>query len=254
MTPAALVGILGKWSKGEGPVYRRLSRAVAAAIERGEIEPGTRLPAERVLAEALARLPDDGRLGLRGAARAGARREPPGQRHARARIALARTGAAPARGSVGVLPAPPRLPQPRRRPGRHDRVSRRAPAGAGPARARDRPRRREGGSASSRAGPGYLPMGLPALRAAIARHLTGLGRRHDGRPGDGDARRAAGDRPGGRALPRARRHGRRRGSDLPRVDRHLHRPRARGSSAVPVGGDAAWLDRLRELVARSRRG
>ena len=28
---------------------------------------------------------------------------------------------------------------------------------------------------SSRAGPGYLPMGLPALRQAIARHLTGRG-------------------------------------------------------------------------------
>ncbi len=54
MNPAALVGILGKWSDGDGPVYRRLARALEAAIDRGELEPGSRLPAERVLAAALA--------------------------------------------------------------------------------------------------------------------------------------------------------------------------------------------------------
>ena len=54
MTPSALVGALGKWTTGEGPMYRRLARALEAAMDRGELEPGARLPAERVLARALA--------------------------------------------------------------------------------------------------------------------------------------------------------------------------------------------------------
>ena len=38
---------------GRGPLYRRLARSVAAAVERGALPRGTRLPAERQLAEAL---------------------------------------------------------------------------------------------------------------------------------------------------------------------------------------------------------
>ena len=69
MTPSALVGALGKWSDGDGPVYRRLARTLEALIDRGEIEPGSRLPAERVLAAALAVSRTTVVVGLRRAAR-----------------------------------------------------------------------------------------------------------------------------------------------------------------------------------------
>lgn len=44
---------LGAWSIGGGPLYVRLAAAVAAAIERGDIAPGSRLPAERPLGRSL---------------------------------------------------------------------------------------------------------------------------------------------------------------------------------------------------------
>ena len=51
---ARLVAALGDWSAGRGPLYRQLSRAVAALVERGELAGGARLPAERALAGAVA--------------------------------------------------------------------------------------------------------------------------------------------------------------------------------------------------------
>ena len=48
-----LVGELGDWSTGGGPLFRQLARAIAAGIERGAVASGTRLPAERALAAAL---------------------------------------------------------------------------------------------------------------------------------------------------------------------------------------------------------
>jgi DNA-binding transcriptional MocR family regulator len=44
---------LAGWTVGDGALNVRLSAAIAAAIERGDILPGTRLPAERSLAKAL---------------------------------------------------------------------------------------------------------------------------------------------------------------------------------------------------------
>jgi DNA-binding transcriptional MocR family regulator len=44
---------LGQWSSRTGPLYRRLADALRAGIERGEIEPGVRLPPERTLARQL---------------------------------------------------------------------------------------------------------------------------------------------------------------------------------------------------------
>src|SRR5687768_8723034 len=41
---------LAGWAGGPGPLHRQLARAIAGAVERGELERGTRLPAERTLA------------------------------------------------------------------------------------------------------------------------------------------------------------------------------------------------------------
>ncbi len=54
MAPSDLAAVLGDWSVGAGPRFRRLARAVAAAVERGALPPGSRLPAERPLATGLA--------------------------------------------------------------------------------------------------------------------------------------------------------------------------------------------------------
>ena len=50
----ALVGLLGDWTSGDRPLFVGLADAVAAAVARGDIAPGGRLPAERVLAARLA--------------------------------------------------------------------------------------------------------------------------------------------------------------------------------------------------------
>lgn len=42
--------MLDGWEVGGGPLFRRLARAVAAAVERGDLAPGDRLPSERTLA------------------------------------------------------------------------------------------------------------------------------------------------------------------------------------------------------------
>jgi DNA-binding transcriptional MocR family regulator len=44
---------LGDWSRGRGPLYTGLADALRAATARGDVPPGTRLPAERALAVAL---------------------------------------------------------------------------------------------------------------------------------------------------------------------------------------------------------
>jgi DNA-binding transcriptional MocR family regulator len=49
-----LVHQLGNWSEGSGRLYVRLARALEKIIQHGILLPGTRLPAERTLAEALA--------------------------------------------------------------------------------------------------------------------------------------------------------------------------------------------------------
>ncbi|MDI2124831.1 PLP-dependent aminotransferase family protein [Yinghuangia seranimata] len=51
--PAGLIDLLGDWSAGEGPLYRRLSGALARAVRVGDLRAGDRLPAERRLADAL---------------------------------------------------------------------------------------------------------------------------------------------------------------------------------------------------------
>ena len=48
-----LGGALEGWRLGEGPLQRRLATALASAVERHELLPGTKLPPERVLAAQL---------------------------------------------------------------------------------------------------------------------------------------------------------------------------------------------------------
>jgi DNA-binding transcriptional MocR family regulator len=52
-TERRLQAVLGEWTKHDGPLYSRLSRAFVQAIEQFDLPPGTRLPAERNLAEML---------------------------------------------------------------------------------------------------------------------------------------------------------------------------------------------------------
>lgn len=54
LTAERIVDILPPWSDGEGPLYRRLAGSIRAGVERGQLPPGTRLPPERRLADALA--------------------------------------------------------------------------------------------------------------------------------------------------------------------------------------------------------
>jgi DNA-binding transcriptional MocR family regulator len=48
------VNLLGPWSDGPEPLYERLAEGIRAALERGDVTGGLRLPAERALAKALA--------------------------------------------------------------------------------------------------------------------------------------------------------------------------------------------------------
>lgn len=53
-TTAATVRLLGDWSSAGGKLSRSLERALRDLIELGEMRPGSQLPSERALAEALA--------------------------------------------------------------------------------------------------------------------------------------------------------------------------------------------------------
>jgi DNA-binding transcriptional MocR family regulator len=46
-------GVLGTWARGDRPLYVELADALRAAVERRDLPPGTRLPAERELARLL---------------------------------------------------------------------------------------------------------------------------------------------------------------------------------------------------------
>lgn len=52
-TERRLLQILGDWMHNEGPLYSRLTQAFVSAIEQSDLPPGTKLPAERSLADLL---------------------------------------------------------------------------------------------------------------------------------------------------------------------------------------------------------
>src|SRR5690349_553422 len=54
MDSTRLVKVLGSWSVWAGPLYRLFAAALQRAILEGRLPAGTRLPAERSLAQALA--------------------------------------------------------------------------------------------------------------------------------------------------------------------------------------------------------
>jgi len=251
MTPVAFVGVLGSWAKGDGPVYRRLADAIRAGIESGEIPAGSRLPSERRLAERLAvsrttvvsayeSLRKDQWIESRQGSGTRVRSAPDSDRAPALRLREDPTGSfrrhpvyrSLVEGPGGTieflgahLPAPEIL-------GREAR------------------RIDEAALAELLRGPGYLPMGLPALRRAIARHMTrsGVETSEDQVLVTHGAQQAIGL--AGALL----------------VDRGdpviVENPTYLGSIdifaglgarlvSVPVGGDAAWVARLKETVARA---
>jgi DNA-binding transcriptional MocR family regulator len=257
MTPQAFVVSLGRWADGSGggsaggpgPVYRRLASAIRGAIERGEIRAGERLPSERVLA---------------------------------ARLAVSRTTVVSAyedlrrdrtiesrRGSGtrvrGAAPRPPALllrEDPSGSFRRHP-VWRSFTEGAGgtieflgahlPAPeilSREAARIDEKSLRDLARGPGYLPMGLPALRQAIARHLTasGLETTEDQVLVTHGAQQAIG-LAGGLLVERGETVIVEDPTYLGSID--IFAGQGVRLVTVPVGGDAAWIARLRETVART---
>src|SRR5258706_15928778 len=53
MESHALVLYLGSWSLGKGLLHQKLTRALTQAVRNGFLLPGSRLPSERTLAQAL---------------------------------------------------------------------------------------------------------------------------------------------------------------------------------------------------------
>lgn len=249
MNAAMLAGVLGRWSDGDGPIYRKLSRAIAAAIDRGDVEPGSRLPAERVLAAALAvsrttvvsayeALRGDERVvsrrgsgtRVRGSPSRGPalrlREDPSGsfRRHPVYRSLV--EGPGDTIEFLGAhLPAPPLLP-------------------------RELARVDEKALGELARGPGYLPMGLPALRRAIARHLTdwGVPTSEEQVLVTHGAQQAIG-LAGALFLERGDTVVVEDPTYLGSID--IFTGLGARLESVPVGGDAAWLGRLRSVLARS---
>ena len=246
---SAFVTLLGSWTDRPGPVYQRLAEAMRAAIERGEIPPGTRVPSERELAERLAvsrttvvsayqQLRSgqwvESRQGsgtrVRGSARgplaARLREDPAGsfRRHPVYRSLVEGPG-----GTIEFLGA--HLPAP-------EVLNREAL------------RIDQAALAEVLRGPGYLPMGLPALRQAIARHLTrsGMETSEDQVLVTHGAQQAIG-LAGTLFLERGDAVVVENPTYLGSID--IFTGLSARLVSVPVGGDAAWVARLKETVARA---
>ena len=172
--PDRLATLIGSWAAGTGPLYERLARAIGAAMDRGELPPGTVLPTERELARRLAvsrttvvgayaELKDGGRLESRqgrGTWVAGKSEAlPPSERPFSVELYGGLLGGQP----PGVIELTAACPPPT------SLVGRVLAETAGADLARDV------------GGAGYLPAGLPVLRERIAEQmaLEGLPTRPD---------------------------------------------------------------------------
>ena len=167
---AALADLLGRWSAADGPLYRLLASRIGRLADTGSLPPGTRLPPERELAAVLAvsrntvalayqLLRDDGMAESRqgSGTRIVPHRVTPAAVH-RANgffTGMLETSAVSFDLTLAAVECAPQV-----------------------AAALDDPASVLSGAArrSLTAGTGYLPYGLPALRAAIADMLTA---RHD---------------------------------------------------------------------------
>ncbi len=163
----ALADLLGHWSATAGPLYRLLAARIARLTDAGELPAGLQLPAERDLAAALSvsrntvaaayqLLRDDGMAQSRqgAATRIVPHRTTPAAVH-RANAffsGLLEASAVDADLSLATVDCAPQV----------------AAALADPASVLD-----PAESAAVIRTSGYFPYGLPALRAAIADHLTG---------------------------------------------------------------------------------
>ena len=162
----ALADLLGHWPTADGPLYRLLAARIARLADTGELPAGLRLPAERDLATTLSvsrntvaaayqLLRDEGMAESRQGAgtRIVPHRTTPAAVH-RANgffAGLLETSALDADLSLAVVDCAPQV----------------AEALTDPASVLDLAGRQAATSTS-----GYFPLGLPALRTAIASHLT----------------------------------------------------------------------------------
>ncbi|WP_283133396.1 PLP-dependent aminotransferase family protein [Rhizohabitans arisaemae] len=174
-TTMGLDEVLGIWARGTGPLYDRLALAIQRRIESGDVPIGTRLPSERALAKSLsvsrttvinayARLDDLGWLERRqGAGTWVARRvaspadpQDPAVKETRsyAVLRVLRAALEPAPGVIDLAAAAFKDAD-----GVVDALAATTP---------------EEIVANGELG-GYLPLGFPVLRDAVAVHLSGLG-------------------------------------------------------------------------------
>jgi DNA-binding transcriptional MocR family regulator len=164
-----LADLLGRWSSAPGPLFRRLATRLQELTETGELPPGTRLPAERRLAQALAVSRNT---------------------VAAAYQQLRDTGVAETRRGAGTMLAPPRpaIAGAHRTNALFTSLLERHPAAldltcAAPscpplvAQVLARPADMLPAPLAAQLcdGIGYHPAGTPLLREAVADHLSGLG-------------------------------------------------------------------------------
>jgi DNA-binding transcriptional MocR family regulator len=181
-----LLAVLSTWSTGHGPLYRRLARAIRAAVERGDLPPGSTLPPERRLAPKLSvgRGTVVAAYELLRQEHVVERRQGSGTRVVATSSGRAPRQSTPGRGSPAPRSSPMLRPGPARPPGRNAIFRRLADGDDGtldlvgayvlgpsglPPEALDGVAAELTGLADT---PGYLPLGYAPLRRAIAEHLA----------------------------------------------------------------------------------
>jgi DNA-binding transcriptional MocR family regulator len=165
ITPQALADLLGRWPTADGALYRLLAARLGRLADTGELPPGVRLPPERALAAALSVsrntvalayqvLRDEGMAASRqgsGTRLVPHRTTPAAVHRANGFFAGLLSGTSAFDLSLAAVDCAPPV----------------AAALHDPAAVLDRPERER-----LTLGTGYLPYGLPELRAAIALMLT----------------------------------------------------------------------------------